>query len=72
MDRQIRDRYSPRGRDYVFMNQAVRHMPIEDLYAVIGYLLEKGGDKAELAARQDAPLGTPAADPPSNEGLIEG
>lgn len=72
MDKQLRDRYLQRGRQFVFMNQAVAHMSVEDLHAVIGYLLDKGGPQTELAMRQDAPLGAPRSDPPSNDGLIEG
>jgi hypothetical protein len=72
MDQQFRSRYAQSGRDFLFMGQRVADMPREDLHAVIGYLLKKGGPDLELAARQDSPLGTPAADPPANEGLVEG
>jgi hypothetical protein len=72
MNGQLRSRYPGRGRDYVFMGERVRDMPVEDLYAVIGYLLDKGGADTELAQRQDAPWGASPADPPRNDGLIEG
>lgn len=72
MDHQFRARFMRRGRECQFMGSRVADMPIEDLYAVIGYLLEKGGGQVELEMRQDSPLGAPKADPPANEGLIEG
>lgn len=72
MDRQLRDRYLERGRKFVFMDTPVRNMPVEELYAVIGYLIDKGGLETELRLRQERPLGAPQSDPPSNEGLLEG
>ena len=72
MDQQFRSRFMRRGREFNFMGHRVANMPLEDLYAVIGYLLDKGGEDFELAIRQDSPLGAARSDPPSNEGLVEG
>jgi len=47
-------------------------MDPDDLHAVIGFLLERAGDDCEALLAQEAPLGTPSADPPKNDGLIEG
>jgi hypothetical protein len=54
------------------MGFAVEEMEAEELYAVIGFLLEKVGDDDKAALRQEAPLGAPEADPPKNDGLVEG
>lgn len=72
MNKEFRSQFMRRGRQARFMGSRVADMPFEDLYAVIGYLLEKGGEEVELAIRQDTPLGAPIADPPPNDGLVEG
>ena len=72
MNQQFRSQFMRRGREFVFMGSRAADMPIEDLYAVIGYLLDKGGADVELAVRQENPLGTPNSDPPADDGLLEG
>lgn len=72
MNQQFRSQFMRRGRSTVFMGARVADMPVEDLYALIGYLLDKGGKDLELALRQDSPLGAPRSDPPPNDGLVEG
>ncbi|MET0983873.1 MAG: hypothetical protein ABW034_00560 [Steroidobacteraceae bacterium] len=72
MNKEFRSQFMRRGRQAHFMGSRVADMPLEDLYAVIGYLLDKGGDVIELAMRQDSPLGAPKSDPPPNDGLVEG
>lgn len=72
MDPQFKARYEQRGRRLEFMGFAVEEMPPEELYAVIGFLLEKAGDDSRGALRQEAPLGAPHSDPPKNDGLVEG
>jgi hypothetical protein len=47
-------------------------MDVDELYAVIGFLLEQSGQDTELRLAQEAPLGAPLADPPKNDGLVEG
>jgi hypothetical protein len=37
-----------------------------------GFLLEQSGADTELTLAQEAPLGAPLADPPKNDGLVEG
>jgi hypothetical protein len=61
------------------MGYSVEDMQVEDLYAVIGYLLDLASDRApEARLAQEAPLGSrpghniPGSDPPKNDGLIEG
>jgi hypothetical protein len=39
---------------------------------LVGFLLERAGVDSELDLAQVAPLGAPLADPPKNDGLIEG
>jgi hypothetical protein len=72
MSPEFRAQFMRRGRSTVFMGTRVADMPVEDLYAVIGYLLDKGGKDLELALQQDTPLGLKHSDPPSNDGLFEG
>lgn len=61
------------------MGYAVEDMEPDDLYAVIGYLLELAKDRdPEARLAQEAPLGSPPgtsaplSDPPKNDGLVEG
>jgi hypothetical protein len=72
MDRYFRERYADTGRRLTFMGFAVKDMDAEDLHAVIGFLLEQAGEHSEAMLAQEAPLGAPLADPPKNDGLIEG
>jgi hypothetical protein len=72
MDTTFRARYAERGRQLTFMGFAVQEMEPEELYAVIGFLLESAGEDSEALLAQEAPLGAPRADPPKNDGLIEG
>ena len=79
MNPQFRQQYSERGRALNVMGYSVEDMKVEDLYAVIGYLLELAEDRApEARLAQEAPLGSPpgkhvpGSDPPKNDGLIEG
>ena len=72
MDPRFKAQYAERGRSLEFMGFAVEEMEAEELYAVIGFLLEKVGDDDKAALRQEAPLGAPEADPPKNDGLVEG
>jgi hypothetical protein len=72
MQREFKERYAERGRQLVFMGFPVDDMETEDLYAVIGFLLERADQDTELELAQEAPLGAPLADPPKSDGLIEG
>jgi hypothetical protein len=72
MNREFKERYADRGRELQFMGFPIDEMNVEELYAVIGFLLEQAGGDTELTLAQEAPLGAPAADPPKNDGLIEG
>ena len=72
MDTEFRSRYAHRGRQLSFMGFAVQDMEPEELYAVIGFLLERTDGDTELLLAQEAPLGAPRADPPKNDGLLEG
>jgi hypothetical protein len=72
MNREFKERYAERGRELQFMGFPVEEMETEELYAVIGFLLEQAGADTELTLAQEAPLGAPRADPPKNDGLVEG
>ena len=72
MNREFKERYAERGRELQFMGFPIDEMETEELYAVIGFLLEKAGRDTELTLAQEAPLGAPLADPPKNDGLVEG
>ena len=72
MDPQFKARYVERGRQLSFMGFPVQDMDADELCAVIGFLLEQAGDDTEAMLAQEAPLGAPQADPPKNDGLIEG
>ena len=72
MNREFKERYAERGRKLQFMGFPIDDMETEELYAVIGFLLEQAGDDTELTLAQEAPLGAPLADPPKNDGLVEG
>jgi hypothetical protein len=72
MNRDFKERYAKRGRELQFMGFPIDEMATEELYAVIGFLLEQAGGDTELTLAQEAPLGAPLADPPKNDGLVEG
>lgn len=79
MNAQFRAHYAERGRSLSVMGYPVGDMQAEDLYAVIGYLLELAADREpEARLAQEAPLGSPpgthipGSDPPKNDGLVEG
>ncbi|HKU12772.1 MAG TPA: hypothetical protein VJQ52_00175 [Steroidobacteraceae bacterium] len=72
MHRHFKEQYVERGRRMQVMGFPVEQMDAEELYAVIGFLLEQAGDGTEALLAQEAPLGAPLADPPKNDGLIEG
>lgn len=79
MNPQFREQYAERGRTLSVMGYSVADMDQEDLYALIGYLLELSADRSpEILLAQEAPLGAPAGkspsgiDPPKNDGLVEG
>lgn len=79
MNPQFRASYSERGRSLVQIGCSVESMEPEDLYAVLGYLLELAHDREpEARLAQEAPLGSPPGvdlpgiDPPKIDGLIEG
>lgn len=72
MNSQFKAQYAERGRELIFMGFPVDRMDSDELYAVIGFLLEQAGDDTEALLAQEAPLGAPLADPPKNDGLIEG
>ena len=72
MNRDFKQRYAERGRELQFMGFPVERMEVDELYAVIGFLLEQAGADTELTLAQEAPLGAPLADPPKNDGLVEG
>ena len=72
MHAEFKARYAERGRHLSFMGFSVREMDAEELHAVIGFLLEQAGEDTEVLLAQEAPLGAPLADPPKNDGLVEG
>jgi hypothetical protein len=79
MNPQFREQYAQRGRALMVMGYSVAEMQQEELYAVIGYLLELAEDRSpEIRLAQEAPLGSPPGksspgmDPPKNDGLVEG
>lgn len=72
MDPRFKARYAERGRRLELMGFSIEDMEPEELYAVIGFLLEKVDEAPKAQLRQEAPLGAPFSDPPKNDGLIEG
>lgn len=72
MHREFKERYAERGRLLSVMGFAADDMEIDELHAVIGFLLAHAGDGTEALLAQEAPLGAPLADPPKNDGLVEG
>ena len=72
MHRDFKERYAERGRQLMFMGFPIEEMEAEELHAVIGFLLVQADDGTEALLAQEAPLGAPLADPPKNDGLIEG
>ena len=73
----FRDRFESRGEALNLMGDAVRDMSREELYAVIGFLLDVSDvEEIEMQLGRYAP-GRPnggeiASDPPPNNGLFEG
>jgi hypothetical protein len=72
MDVNFRKQYAERGRSLEFMGFTVDKMQREELYAVIGFLLEQANDDHKAVLKREAPLGAENSDPPKNDGLIEG
>ena len=79
MNPQFRDQYAERGRSLSVMGYSVEEMEQEELYALIGYLLELSADRSpEVLLAQEAPLGAPPGkspagiEQPKNDGLVEG
>jgi hypothetical protein len=72
MDPRFKAQYVELGRNLQFMGFSVEDMEPDELYAIIGFLLEKVGGDWEALLRQEAPLGAPHSDPPKNDGLFEG
>lgn len=72
MDTRFKEQYAERGRHLKFMGFAVEDMEPEELYAVIGFLLEKVDEDHKAELKREAPLGAAHSDPPKNDGLIEG
>ena len=72
MGPEFKARYAERGRRLIVEGFPVEQMDPSELYAVIGFLLDQAGDETEALLAQEAPLGAPLADPPKNDGLIEG
>lgn len=72
----FRSRFEGRGQALNVMGDSVRDMSREELYAVIGFLLDMSDvDEIETQlGRYAQSERTPAieADPPSNNGLFEG
>jgi len=75
VDLGFRARYEQRGRAFKLMGMPVEELSREELFAVIGYLLELDGGQLE-ASPDHQPLGAPrgvdAVDPPKNDGLYQG
>ena len=72
MQKDFKERYAERGRTLQFMGFPIDDMNVDELHAVIGFLLERAGEDTEALLAQQAPLGAPLADPPKNDGLVEG
>ena len=72
MDPRFLADYSMIGRELEFMGFAVEDMTRDELYALIGFLLDQVDDEPKVELRQEAPLGAPYSDPPKNDGLFEG
>jgi hypothetical protein len=72
MNREFKERYAERGRRLSVLGFPVEEMDVDELHAVIGFLLEQASDGTEALLAQEAPLGAPLADPPKNDGLVEG
>jgi hypothetical protein len=72
MHQEFKSRYAESGRRLSFMGFRVGEMDADELHAVIGFLLEQAGEETEVLLAQEAPLGAPLADPPKNDGLMEG
>ncbi len=72
MQKDFKERYAQHGRRLQFMGFPVDDMGVDELHAVIGFLLEQAGEATEALLAQQAPLGAPLADPPKNDGLVEG
>lgn len=73
----FRSRFEARGQALNLMGDSVRDMSREELYAVIGFLLDMSDIdeiEAQLGRYSNAPRreSTVAAEPPPNNGLFEG
>jgi len=75
----FRDKFESRGEALNLMGDAVRDMSREELYAVIGFLLDVSDvEEIEMQLGRYAPGRPPrnggevTSDPPSNNGLFEG
>ena len=79
MQQSFRERFEARGEALSLMGDAVREMSREELYAVIGFLLDAADvDEIETQLGRYAPAHHPrnggevSAEPSSNNGLFEG
>lgn len=79
MHNAFRSRFESRGQALCLMGDSVRGMSREELYAVIGFLLDMSDiDEIETQlgrysqGRQQEPNPLIAAEPPPNDGLFEG
>lgn len=79
MHASFRERFEARGEALNLMGDAVRDMSREELYAVIGFLLDASDiDEIETQLGRYAPAhhsrnaGEISAEPSSNNGLFEG
>jgi hypothetical protein len=71
----FRDRFEARGEALNLMGDAVRDMSREELYAVIGFLLDVSDVEeieAQLGRYAPANRATAEVEPSSNNGLFEG
>ena len=71
----FRDRFQARGEALNLMGDAVHDMTREELYAVIGFLLDMSDvDEIETQLGRYTPkrAGEVLQDPPANNGLFEG
>lgn len=79
MNPAFRSRFEERGQALNLMGDSVRDMSREELFAVIGFLLDMSdideienqlGHYAQTESQQREPA--VAQDPPPNDGLVEG
>ena len=67
MNREFKERYAERGRELQFMGFPIDEMETEELYAVIGFLLEQAGGDTELTLAQEAPHRAAGTAPTASE-----